>query len=121
MTGLIITWLVTTISFIILTKLPTGIEADDFSKAGIAALVFGLLNGITGWFLHSVILNVLSLGLVFLIGNTILFALAALLVKGFRLKWGIISAFIGGLGVTIINSILFKILTVVGILGTAAT
>ena len=120
MVGFIITWIVTTVSFIILTKLPTGIEADDFGKAGLAALVFGLLNGITGWFLNSTILNVLSLGLVFLIGNTILFGLAAVLVKGFRLKWGIMSALLGALGVTIINSILFKILTVTGILGVAA-
>jgi len=120
MIGLIITWIVTTISFIILTKLPTGIEADDFGKAGLAALLFGLLNGLTGWLLNSTVLNFLSLGLVFLIGNTILFGLAALLVKGFRLRWGLVSALIGALGVTIINSILFKILTVVGILGATA-
>lgn len=116
----IVTWIVTTISFIILTKLPTGIESDDFSKAGLAALVFGLLNGLTGWLLNSALLNVLSLGLVFLIGNTILFGLAALLVKGFRLRWGIMSAVIGALGVTIINTVLFKILAAVGILGAAA-
>ncbi len=120
MLGLIITWIVTTISFIILTKLPTGIEADDFGKAGLAALIFGLLNGLTGWFFNSTLLNVFSLGLVFLIGNTILFGLAALIVKGFRLRWGLISALIGALGVTVINSVLFKILTTVGILGASA-
>ncbi|MEL7333302.1 MAG: phage holin family protein [Cyanobacteria bacterium J06560_2] len=119
MVGLIITWIVTTISFIILTKLPTGIEADDFGKAGLAALVFGLLNGLTGWLLNSTLLNVVSLGLVFLIGNTILFGLAALLVKGFRLRWGVMSAFIGALGVTVINTVLFKILAATGILGAA--
>lgn len=119
MVGLIITWLVTTVSFIILTKLPTGIEADDFGKAGWAALVFGLLNGLTGWLLNSTLLNVFSLGLVFLVGNTILFGVSALMVKGFRLRWGLVSAFIGALGVTIINSILFKILTTAGLLGSA--
>ncbi len=113
MTGLVIAWIVTTITFIILTKLPTGIQADSFGKAAIAALIFGLLNGLTGWFINSLIVNVLSLGLVFLIGNTILFGLTALLVKGFRLRWGIMSALLGGLGVAVINSILFKILAVV--------
>jgi len=114
--SLIIVWAVTTLTFIILTQLPTGIEADDFSKAALAALVFGLLNGISGWLLNNTLLNVLTLGLLFLVGNTVLFGLSALIVKGFRLRWGIMSAIIGALGVTIINSILFKILAVVGIL-----
>lgn len=113
MTGLIISWIVMTITFIILTQLPTGIEADDFGKVGIAALIFGLLNGLTNWFIGSTILNVLTLGFVFFIGNTILFALTALLVRGFRLRWGIISAIIGGLGTAIIYSILSKILAAI--------
>lgn len=116
MPGFIIAWVIMTITFIILTQLPTGIEADDFGKASIAAIVFGLLNGLTGWFINSVIVNVLSLGLVFLIGNTILFALTALLVQGFRLRWGIISAIIGGLGTSVIYSLLSKILAAVGII-----
>lgn len=119
MTTFIVTWVVTTISFIILTQLPTGIEADDFGKASLAALVFGLLNGLTGWLLNSFLLNILSLGLVFLIGNTVLFALSALIVKGFRLRWGILSAVLGALGVTLINQIIFRLLVVTGAVGAA--
>lgn len=62
MTGFIVSWIVMTITFVILTQLPTGIEADDFGKVGIAAFVFGLLNGLTSWFISSTILNVLTLG-----------------------------------------------------------
>ncbi|MEO1392291.1 MAG: phage holin family protein [Cyanobacteria bacterium J06634_5] len=115
MLGFIISWLVMTLTFIILTQLPTGIQADNFGKAGSAALVFGLLNGLTGWFIRSTLVNVLSLGLVFLIGNTILFALTAFLVKGFRLRWGIMSAVIGGLGTAVIYGVLFHLLEVLGI------
>lgn len=119
MAGFIISWLVMTVTFIILTQLPTGIQADDWGKAGLAALVFGLLNGLTGWFIHSTIANVLSLGFVFLIGNTILFALTAFLVKGFRLRWGIMSAVIGGLGTAVIYGLLIKLLAVLGIVNPA--
>ena len=120
MLGFIISWLVMTVTFIILTQLPTGIQADDFGKAGLAALVFGLLNGLTGWFIHNTIVNILSLGFVFLIGNTVLFALTALLVKGFRLRWGIMSAVIGGLGTAVIYGILTRLLAIVGIINPAS-
>ncbi|MEL6492475.1 MAG: phage holin family protein [Cyanobacteria bacterium J06634_6] len=108
----IVTWIITTIAFVILTKLPTGIESDSLGKTGLAALIFGLLNGLTGWFLHNGLLNLLTLGLLGLIGNTILFGLAALIVKGFRLRWGIASAVIGAIGISLITSILSFILGV---------
>lgn len=110
MPGFIIAWVVMTITFVILTYLPTGIDSDSLGKTAIAALVFGLLNGLTGWSINNMLVNVLSLGLIFLIGNTILFGLTALIVPGFRLRWGLISAFIGGLGTAIIYSLLSKLL-----------
>ncbi|MBE9080393.1 phage holin family protein [Romeria aff. gracilis LEGE 07310] len=109
---LLITWIVITISFVIITVLPLGVESDSLGKTATAAAVFGLLNGLAGWFINSLLLNVLTLGLGFLIGNAILFGLTALLVRGFRLRWGIISALIGGLALAIINSILFKVLAI---------
>lgn len=116
--GLIITWIVMTISFIIITKLPLGVESDSLGKTATAAAVFGLLNGLAGWLINNPILNVFTLGLLFLIGNAILFGLAALLVQGFRLRWGIVSALIGALALTIVHSILVKILELTGIFQT---
>ncbi|MGB3766926.1 MAG: phage holin family protein [Phormidesmis sp.] len=110
MTGFIMYWVVMALTFVILTLLPTGIESDSFGKTGFAALVFGLLNGLLGWFINSTLVNILSLGLVFLVGNTILFGLTALIVPGFRLKWGVISALIGGLGTAVISGFVAKIL-----------
>ncbi|EDX86092.1 hypothetical protein S7335_3795 [Synechococcus sp. PCC 7335] len=113
MPSLIITWIAITITFIILTKLPTGIEADNFGKAGIAALVFGLLNALFGWFINNAVINFLTLGIVGLVGNTILFALSAFLVPGFRLRKGILSAVLGALGIVFINGIVLAILSAV--------
>jgi len=116
----IITCLVTAVSLVILSKLPLGIEIDSFSKAAIAGLVLGILNGIAqiipGWL--TILPKILTLGLFSLVVSTILFGLAAWLVEGFRLRWGIWSAILGAIALSIINSILFKILGMIGILAT---
>lgn len=109
MSSFITAWIATTITFIILTKLPTGIEADNIGKAGIAALVFGLLNALSSWFINNAVINIFTLGIVALVGNTILFALSAFLVQGFRLRKGILSAFLGALGIVFINGIVLAV------------
>ena len=110
----IVTWLVTTVALVIITFLPTGVESDSFSKTAITALVIGVLNALVSPLRG--ILNVLTLGLFFLFGNIILFGIAAKLVEGFRLRWGIWSAVIGAVALTFLNSILFKILGAVGVI-----
>lgn len=114
----ILTWIVTTITFIIITKLPTGVESDSFGKAAQAALVFGLLNGIVSIIFNIPVLSQL-LWLVTLGGlliNLILFGLSAKLVEGFRLRWGIWSALIGAFLMVVINSILLRVLAATGLL-----
>jgi putative membrane protein len=115
--GVIITLLVTSISLFILSKLPLGIEIDSFGKAIWSAIVFGILNAIAQpvFFLLKG-LNWLTLGLFFLILNAIIFGLAAALVQGFRLKWGIWSALLGALVLSILNSVIFnKVLPLLGL------
>ncbi|MDB9539866.1 phage holin family protein [Anabaenopsis tanganyikae CS-531] len=111
MLDLILTWLVTTISFLIIARLPIGIEIDSLGKAAISAAVFGILNAILlpilAFFTFPVIL--LSFGLFFFILNAIIFALAAALVPGFTLRWGFWSALVGSIALAIINSILLAI------------
>lgn len=100
--GALITWLVITVSFLIVSRLPIGVEIDSFEKAAIAAAVFGVLNG----GLHAVMenpiisilalpLKILTLGLLGLILNVIVFGVSAALVEGFRLRWGWGSAVLG--------------------------
>ncbi len=112
MTGLLITWLVTTISFLIISRLPIGVEIDSFGKAAISAAVFGILNAllrpILGFFTFPFI--ILTLGLFLFVLNAIIFGLAAWLVPGFRLRWGFWSALIGSIALSIINSLIFRLL-----------
>ena len=116
MPDFIVVWVVMTITFVILTQLPLGIEADNFGKTAIAALIFGFLHGLTDWLIKNPVLNFITIGFFFLIGNTILFALSAYLVKGFRLRWGIVSAVIGALSASVIYSVLSFFLTKVGLI-----
>ena len=112
MLGLIIIWLVTTISFLIISKLPIGVEIDSFGKAVISAAVFGILNAILrpilGFFTFPFI--ILTFGLFVFVLNAIIFGLAAALVPGFRLRWGFWSALIGAIALSVVNSLLFNLL-----------
>ena len=112
MLGILITWLITTISFLIIARLPLGVEIDSFGKAVVSAAVFGILNAflrpILGFFTFPFI--ILTLGLFLFVLNAIIFGLAAFLVTGFRLRWGIWSALIGSLALSLINSLLFNLL-----------
>jgi putative membrane protein len=111
MLGLVLTWLVTTISFLIISKLPLGVEIDSFGKALISAAVFGILNAILlpilTFFTFPFI--ILTLGLFFFVLNSIVFWLASVLVPGFRLRWGFWSATLGSITLAIINSILLSL------------
>ncbi|MBW4509127.1 MAG: phage holin family protein [Scytonematopsis contorta HA4267-MV1] len=111
MIGLIITWLVTAISFLIISKLPIGVQIDNFNKALTSAAVVGILNAlllpILTLFTFPAI--ILTLGLFFFVLNAIIFALAAYLVPGFSLRYGFWSALIGSFSLAVINSILFRV------------
>lgn len=112
MLGILIIWLVTTISFLIISKLPIGVEIDSFGKAVISAAVFGILNAILrpilGFFTFPFI--ILTFGLFVFVLNALVFGLAAALVPGFRLRWGFWSALIGAIALSIVNSLLFSLL-----------
>lgn len=108
-----IVWLVTTASFLIISRLPLGIEIDSVNKAIISAAVFGILNALLRpiLFFFAFPLIILTLGLFSIVLNAIIFGLAAYLVRGFRLRWGIWSALLGSLTLSIVNSLLFGLLS----------
>lgn len=117
MTAWIISIIVTAISLLIISKLPTGVEIDNPFVALIAGGIIGAFSGLWSifptWFRAGT--AILSLGLIPLIGSIVVFGLAAWLVQGFRLRWGIGSAILGAIALAIVNSILFFILRQTGL------
>ncbi len=110
---MIVIWLVTTISFLIISRIPfLGIDIDSFGKAAISAAVFGILNAVLLPILTILTLPVIlvSLGLFFFVLNAIIFGISAALVPGFSLRYGFWSAFLGSITLAIVNSILLTIL-----------
>ncbi|PZV19258.1 MAG: hypothetical protein DCF22_00900 [Leptolyngbya sp.] len=106
--------IVTAIALLLISKIPfLGIEIDSVGKALLAGVVMGILSWGLGWMAGSKILNVLTLGILWLVVNTIIFGLSAWLIEGFRLRNGIISAILGAIALTFVNSVLFKVLGMV--------
>lgn len=111
---ILITWAITAVSLFIISKLPTGVEIDGFKKALLSAGAIGLLNALALPIIATVVTPIL--GVVFsgfLIGlvlNMLIFGLAAWLIEGFRLRWGIWSALLGSVALGFINSVLFQVL-----------
>ena len=109
---LLIAWLITAISLLIIAQLPIGVEVDNFGKALVAAIVFGVLNALVRPILlfFSIPLTILTLGLFLLVVNAIVFGLAAALVSGFRLRYGFWSALFGSICLSFVNSLLSRVI-----------
>ena len=115
---LFIVWVVTSLSLLLISKLPLGVEIDTPGKAFFSAAILGIVTAIVRPILHFVFavpnaltLNLLSGIFTFMIA-VVCFSIAAWLVEGFRLRYGIWSAVIGAFALTIINSLIYKILGV---------
>jgi putative membrane protein len=114
----LITVLIITLSLIIISKLPLGVEIDSFGKALVSGLVLGLLNALIRPVLEPIfgatVINILTLGLASLLLNALIFGVSAQLVEGFRLRWGIISALLGAFALSVVYGILYRIFTLFG-------
>ncbi|ACK66060.1 membrane protein of unknown function [Rippkaea orientalis PCC 8801] len=110
---LLIAWLLTAISLLIIAQLPIGVEIDNFGKALVAAIVFGILNAIVKPVLLvlTIPITILTLGIFLIILNAIIFGLAAALVQGFRLRYGFWSAIFGSVFLSIVNGLLNQVVS----------
>ena len=106
------------LGLLLISKIPPiGVEIDSPLKALMGGAIIGAFDGLWGFLpeFFRAGLFVLTLGLVPLIGSVIVFSLAAWLVEGFRLRWGIWSAIMGSLSLAIVSSLLTVILRAVGL------
>jgi putative membrane protein len=114
-------WPIRAIVLLIVAWLPLGVEVSSFPVALLSAVVIGLLGTLLIWPLKLVlgpVWAVTSLGglisPVSLLFNwlitVILFGLAAWLIKGFRLKNGVVSAILGGIVYTVLSTVILRIL-----------
>lgn len=105
--GLIVHWLISAASLIIVAYLMPGIEIRGLGTALIAPLVIGLVNATIGFILKilTLPLTILTLGLFWLIINALMLQLAAVLVPGFYVS-GFWSAFFGAIILSLVNMIL---------------
>ena len=118
MVAFLITIVVMALSLWIISKLPLGVEIDSPVHALLGGAIIGALSSMWNLF-PSVVRGAtwwLSLGIIPLIGSIIVFGLAAWLIDGFRLRWGIGSAFLGAITLGIVYSILTWLLSQVGII-----
>ena len=107
MIRLLLHWLISAISLIIVAYLIPGIELRDLGTALIAPIVIGLINATIGLILKLVTfpLTLLTLGLFWFVINALMLMLAAALVPGFYVA-GFLSAFLGAIVLSIVSTIL---------------
>lgn len=114
---LLIAWLVSASSLLIITKLPLGVQIDSPVKAYISAATLGIVAAIVNPILRIVTFlpNLLTFGLLsgfvtFLV-SAISLGIAASLVSGFRLEKGALSAILGALALSIVSTLIYGFVT----------
>ncbi|BDA68055.1 hypothetical protein DSM106972_029760 [Dulcicalothrix desertica PCC 7102] len=117
-TSIMIAWFVTAASFFAISKLPIGVDIDSPDKTFTAAAALGIITVMVKPLLTFVfaIPNALTFNFfpdffTFVIG-VICFCLAAYFVQGFRLRYGIWSAIMGALALSIVSNIIYRIVPI---------
>lgn len=107
MMRLLLNWLISAISLLIVAHVIKGFNVSSFQSALIAALVIGLVNSTLGFVLKLLSLPwiFLTLGIASLVINALMLMLAAYFVDGFSVD-GFIPAFIGSMLMSISNFVL---------------
>jgi len=113
-------WPVRALILILVSRMPLGVDMISFRIALVSSLVIAFLGTLLVWplrLLLSPLKMVTTLGGLLPVGflfewliSTILFAATAWLIQGFKLRYGLGSAFLGALVYSIISFIALKLL-----------
>ncbi|HLM98456.1 MAG TPA: phage holin family protein [Bryobacteraceae bacterium] len=104
MRHLLVNWLVSAVSLMIVAAIVPGIEIDGFGTALIAAVVIGLVNATLGFFLKILTfpLTLITLGAFLFVINALMLKVAAALLRGFRVK-GFAPALLGAILLSLVH------------------
>jgi putative membrane protein len=110
MVSLLLHWLISALSLMIVAYLFPGIQLQGLGAALLAPIVIGLINATIGLILKIVTfpLTILTLGIFWLVINALMLQLAAALVPGFYVA-GFLSAFFGAIVLSIVSTILHSL------------
>jgi len=111
MTRLLVNWLISALSLVIVANVIRGFQLSGFGAALIAAIVIGFVNGTVGFVLKLITfpLSIITLGLFWFVINALMLKLAATLVPGFRID-GFVPAFLGAIVLSLVNMVLQQVL-----------
>lgn len=111
MSGLLLQWLASALSLLIVGYLFDGISINGWVAILAGPVIIGLINSTLGFILKIVTfpLSLLSFGLFFLVINALMLQLATFFVPGFAVA-GFWSAFFGAIVLSLINMILRGVL-----------
>jgi putative membrane protein len=107
MLNILVNWLLSALSLMIVAHVIRGFEVISFGTALIAALVIGLANASIGVVLKIVTfpITMLTLGVFWIVINALMLKIAAALVSGFTIE-GFLPAFFGAIVLSLVNMFL---------------
>jgi putative membrane protein len=104
MANILINWLLSALSLMIVAHIIRGFDVTSFGTALIASLVIGLVNATVGLFLKIITLplTLVTLGVFWFVINALMLKLASAFVPGFNIQ-GFLPAFFGAIVLSLVN------------------
>jgi len=105
---LLLNWLLSAISLLIVSRLVPGFRLSGFTSALLAALVIGLVNATLGLLLKIITfpLTVLTMGIFWLVINALMLLVASALLTPNFVVQGFWPAFLGAIVLSLVNMVL---------------